>query len=163
MEEKNIFKSLKLIYLPLVMVPILIWIFGGNILSAAEKVCEPTTNEDLGFSYKPDAPVRSKVGEGYVLTGEVVSSAGCFHIQGAQIEFWLAGPTGYNDDLRGVVFSDKEGEYRFESIRPFSSSFRAHIHIRVTASGYRPLVTTHFLKPGEDEEKFDLVLIPLPL
>jgi len=163
MEEKNIFKGLELIYLPLVMVPILIWMFGGNILSAAEKVCEPTTNENLGSSYKPDAPVRSKVGEGYVLTGEVMSSVGCFPIQGAQVEFWLAGPTGYNDALRGVVFSNKEGEYRFESISPSSMSFRAHIHIRVTASGYRPLVTTHFLKPGEDEEKFDLVLIPLPL
>ena len=36
--------------------------------------CEPTPADYLGPFYKADAPVRSRVGKGYQLTGLVISS-----------------------------------------------------------------------------------------
>ena len=164
MEEKVIFKRSRLLCLPLVVSLIFMLLSGVNVLFAQEKDCEPSREENLSRSYQPDAPIRSKVGEGYVLSGEVMSSAGCVPVQDAQIEFWLAGAGGYNNSLRGVMISNEEGGYHLESIRPGGSgSFRGHIHFRVSASGFRPLAATHIVGFGEDEEKFDFVLTPLPL
>jgi len=52
--------------------------------------CEPTRPDARGPFYKANAPERSKVGEGYVLSGAARSSD-CSPIAGALIEFWLAG------------------------------------------------------------------------
>jgi protocatechuate 3,4-dioxygenase beta subunit len=35
-----------------------------------------------------------------------------------------------------------------------------HIHIRVTASGFKTLITQHYPKNGSNRDEFDLVLIP---
>ena len=126
--------------------------------------CEPTKQDALGPFYKSNAPVRSSVGHGYVLSGQVKSSRDCSPIAGARIEFWLAGLNGkYDDDHRATVFAGKEGLYRFESNFPPSYFGRPpHIHIRVSAQGYRALVTQHYPNPGQTEGTFDLVLIPAP-
>jgi protocatechuate 3,4-dioxygenase beta subunit len=116
----------------------------------------------LGPFYKPGAPERSKVGEGYVLTGVVRSSMDCSAIKGARIEFWLTGPQGrYDDKHRATVFSDTSGSFRFESNFPPGYYGRPpHIHIRVSAKGYRTLITQHYPEKGRTEGTFDLVLIP---
>jgi len=46
----------------------------------------------LGPFYEPDAPVRTSVGSGYVLSGAVLTAAECKPIRNAHIEFWLANP-----------------------------------------------------------------------
>ncbi|OGP78727.1 MAG: hypothetical protein A2V86_17100 [Deltaproteobacteria bacterium RBG_16_49_23] len=127
-----------------------------------EKTCKPTPPDMLGPFYKPNAPVRSSVGKGYVLKGAVLSSANCSAISGARIEFWLAEPNGqYDDDHRATLFSGGSGEYQFESNFPPSYMNRPpHIHIRVTAIGYKPLVTQHYPSQGKAEATFDLVLTP---
>ena len=124
--------------------------------------CPPTPPEPLGPFYKPNAPVRERVGEGYVLTGTVKSSADCQAIAGAEIEFWLAGPNGqYDEAHRATVFSDKSGRYRFESNFPPKYSWRPpHIHLRISAPGYETLVTQHYPAAGQTEGNFDLVLAP---
>ena len=83
-------------------------------------------------------------------------------IPGAQIEFWLAGPGGdYDDDHRATVISDKSGKYDFESNLPKDYAFRPpHIHIRISAEGYKTLVTQHYPVKGKREGMFDLVLLP---
>jgi protocatechuate 3,4-dioxygenase beta subunit len=127
-----------------------------------EPACKPTQADALGPFYKPDAPVRSRVGDGYVLTGTVKSSATCSPVSGARIEFWLAGPNGqYDDNHRATVFSDSSGRYQFESNAPPPYSGRpSHIHIRVSAGGFDTLVTQHYPASGQGRAVFDPVLIP---
>lgn len=124
--------------------------------------CKPTPADHLGPFYVPDAPVRAKVGQGYLLSGAVRSAADCAAIAGAKIEFWLAGPAGsYDDDHRATLFADKSGSYRFESnFPPAYGSRPPHIHIRVSAPGFRTLVTQHYPESGESGAGFDLVLVP---
>jgi protocatechuate 3,4-dioxygenase beta subunit len=124
--------------------------------------CKPTAEDQLGPFYKPNAPERESVGKGYELTGRALSSRDCTPIQGAKIELWMAGPDGqYTDEYRATLFSGEGGVYRFESHFPPSYSSRPpHIHIRVSASGYRTLVTQHYPVAGKAEASFDLVLVP---
>lgn len=122
--------------------------------------CAPTRADSLGPFYKPDAPVRASVGQGYVLTGVVRDANGCRPLPGARVEFWLANPQGeYDDDHRATVFAGAQGEYRFESNVPVPYSGRPpHIHIRVTAPGFAPFVTQHYPQAGQTTATFDLVL-----
>lgn len=126
--------------------------------------CPPTPEDEMGPYYRPDAPLRSKVGDGYRLNGRVLASRGCRPLPGARVEFWLAGPDGrYGDAWRATVIADAEGRYRFSSIPPGLYPGRVpHIHIRVSAAGFAPLVTQHYPDPDRDEATFDLVLAAPP-
>jgi len=122
--------------------------------------CPPTPEDEMGPFYRPGAPLRDSIGEGYLLSGTVRSSGDCKPLPGAVIEFWLAGPDGrYGDAWRATVKADREGHYRFSSIPPGLYPGRVpHIHIRVSADGFPPLVTQHYPAPGALEAVFDLVL-----
>lgn len=124
--------------------------------------CPPTPEDEMGPFYRPGAPLRDSVGEGYLLSGTVRSSRGCRPLSGAVVEFWLAGPEGrYDDAWRATVNAGREGSYRFSTIPPGLYPGRvAHIHIRVTAPGHLPLVTQHYPTAGTDRGSFDLVLLP---
>jgi len=124
--------------------------------------CKPTEQDELGPFYQPDAPVRSSVGKGYVLTGTVRSTAGCMPIPGAKIEIWMAGPDGeYADAYRATVFSDRSGAFHFEShIPPAYFGRPPHIHLRVSAAGFRTLITQHYPEHGRTAGVFDLVIMP---
>jgi len=121
--------------------------------------CPPTRADSLGPFYEPGAPVRSRVGRGYVLSGRVLST-GCRPLRGARIEFWLANANGdYDDAHRATMFSTRTGSYRFESNKPPPYSTRpAHIHVRVSARGYRTLVTQHYPRATRTSAVFNLVL-----
>jgi len=145
---------------------LVVLLFPGVVLAGAggneSWQCEPTPADQLGPFYVPDAPVRAKVGEGYVLTGTIRSAADCAAIKGASIEFWLTGPDGhYDEDHRATLFAGDEGEYRFESNFPPPYGPRpSHIHVRVSTPGFRTLVTQQYPKAGESGASFDLVLVP---
>ena len=130
--------------------------------AAPEWQCRPTPADALGPFYQPNAPVRASVGQGYVLSGVVKSAQDCAPIAGARIEFWLAGPSGeYDDDHRATLVADRAGGYRFESNYPPKYSFRPpHIHLKVSAPGFKSLVTQHYPKKGDNQASFDLILIP---
>lgn len=127
----------------------------------SEEKCQPTEPDAMGPFYKPGAPERASVGQGYVLSG-VVKSTTCNPIAGAQLEFWLAAPDGNcDDDHRASLFSDDSGRYRFESNFPPKYSFRPpHIHMRISAPGYKTLVTQHYPQEGQSHGTFDLILEP---
>lgn len=139
---------------------------GGTLVAASTSTmaCTPTPPDALGPFYKPNAPERSQVGQGHVLRGVVRSANDCTALGSAKLEFWLAGPQGrYDDAHRATVFTNHAGEYQFESNFPPPYSGRpSHIHIRVSADGYRPLVTQYYPRKGQTEGMFDLVLIPSP-
>jgi hypothetical protein len=56
--------------------------------------CKPTQPDMLGPFYEPGAPVRTRVGSGYELSGTVLAAEECKPIPNAQMEFWLANPRG---------------------------------------------------------------------
>jgi protocatechuate 3,4-dioxygenase beta subunit len=136
----------------------------GTIVAAQDKACTPTEPDMLGPFYKSDAPVRSSVGKGYLLSGVVKSSEGCVPIKGARIEFWLAGSNGkYDDEHRATIFSDEKGSYQFESNIPGPYFGRPpHIHVKVSAKGFTTLITQHYPEKGKAGASFDLVLVPSP-
>ena len=124
--------------------------------------CPPTKPDSQGPFYKPDAPVRSDLGTGYILQGTVRSSVDCGIIPEARIEVWHAGPDGkYTDAYRATLIADPQGQYRLQTVRPPSYSSRPpHIHIRVTAPGHAMLITQHYPEKEATEATFDLVLVP---
>jgi len=111
--------------------------------------------------YKPNAPVRSSVGSGFVLTGVVRSGIDCAPIRGARVELWLRGPDGrYDDAHRATVITDAEGRYRLQSNVPGGGGFQPHIHLRVAVTGFRTLETIYMLPPGSGGGALDLILEP---
>lgn len=129
---------------------------------AAPEKCMPTEPDELGPFYRAGAPARQSVGKGYHLSGTVRSAKDCAAVRQAEIELWLVGPDGrYDDSHRAKVFSDERGIFRFESNYPKPYVGRPpHIHIRVTARGFTPLVTQHYPAKGKSAGVFDLVLVP---
>ncbi len=124
--------------------------------------CKPTPGSVLDLSYAPTAPKRASVGSGFVLTGTVRESGDCLPIAGATVEFWLAGPNGYTDKLRGTVVADKNGRYRFQSPFPASSGGPPpHIHMNVAADAFLPIQTECFPGKGTASGVFDIVLEPV--
>ncbi len=132
----------------------------GSTLSAA--TCVPTSIDELGPFYKPNAPLRSSVGKGYVIQGIVRSSADCSAVPGAALELWLAGSDGeYDDAHRATVIADASGVYRFESnVPPPYYGRPPHIHLRLSAKGFETLITQHYPVPSRHEAVFDIVLVP---
>jgi len=117
--------------------------------------CTPTLDDGLSPSYRAGAPVRGSVGSGHVLTGVVRSSADCAPIANAKLEFWPEYEgAGHPDDARATFFTDQDGRYRFECDPP------EHIHMRISAPGYRTLAQNSYHPAGAAEGVFDIVLVP---
>jgi len=131
-----------------------------SVTDGAREACKPTRADALGPFYEPGAPVRAKVGSGYVLEGTVRSARTCRGIARAKLEFWLANPSGaYDDAHRATLRASQAGRYRFESNRPVPYAGRPpHIHIRVSARGFATLVTQHYPRAGQSRARFDLVI-----
>jgi protocatechuate 3,4-dioxygenase beta subunit len=117
--------------------------------------CKPTLDDGVSPSYKQDAPERTVVGGGHVLTGLVLSSLDCQPIANAKLEFWPeeAG-LGHPDSSRATFFADQNGQYRFECNLP------KHIHMRISAPGYRTIGVNSYHPEGKPEGTFDIVLAP---
>jgi protocatechuate 3,4-dioxygenase beta subunit len=133
-----------------------------GLRAAQPATCPPTRPDALGPFYVPGAPERDSVGQGFLLAGAVRSAVDCTPIAGARIEVWLAGPDSrYTDAYRATVVAAQDGTYRFESnVPPPYGGRPPHIHLRVTADGYRTLVTQFYPDRGQTEGIFDLVLLP---
>jgi hypothetical protein len=84
----------------------------------------------------------------------------CRPVRRARIEFWLVNEQGeYDDAHRATVVAGRDGRYRFVSNRPSGYDGRPpHIHVRVTARGYRTLVTQHYPRGSITSAVFPLVL-----
>ena len=126
------------------------------------KSCPPTPADEIGPFYRPNAPLRSKIGSGYVLSGTVLSAVDCRPVKGARIEVWQVGlDNRYDDAHRATLFSDAKGHYRLETDFPPPYARRpSHIHILVDALGFQGLITQHYPRKGSSQSRFDLVLLP---
>lgn len=131
-------------------------------ISNVQWECSPTPPDSLGPFYKPGAPQRRQVGTGYYLIGTVISAATCEPIPHARIELWMAGPDGnYSDKYRATIKTGPSAAYQFKShITSGYSGRPPHIHMRISAKGFKTLVTQHYPDEGQPEDVFDLVLVP---
>ncbi len=134
----------------------------GGMGAFAQGSCTPTPPDSEGPFYTPGAPERVQTGSGLVVRGAVRSAGICAPIPGARIERWQANPEGsYDDAHRASMRSDGAGQYRFETNFPRRYFGRPpHIHLKVSAPAHRPLTTQLYLRPGQTEVTFDLVLPP---
>ncbi len=146
-----------------VVVAWLLLVLGASHVSGAERFkCEPTPWDEIGPFYRQGAPVRGKIGTGYLLQGTVRSARDCSPIPGARIEVWQVGPDGvYDDDHRATLYADRKGRYRLETdFPPPYGRGRSHIHIVVDARGFDGVITQHYPAKRTKGARFDLVLVP---
>ena len=118
----------------------------------------PTVRQTEGPYFKPSSPERSDLREPGIagrpieLSGTVLTRS-CRPVARALVDLWHADDKGDYDNagfrLRGHVFTDAEGRYRFSTIVPSAYPGRTrHFHVKVQAPG-RPVLTTQFYFPNE--------------
>jgi len=122
--------------------------------------CRPTAPDMLGPFYTPNAPERSKTGDGLTVQGMVRSTRACTAVPGAKLEWWSADGRGrYDDAHRATQVSDREGRFRYTTDMPGRYPGRPpHLHVKVSAPGHKQLVTQIYPKPNENPIGFDFVL-----
>ncbi len=97
-----------------------------------------------------------------MVRGRLLGAAGCNPLAGGRIEWWQTDRRGrYDDAHRGSQIVDADGAYRFVTDFPGVYPGRPpHIHFKAEAPGYRALTTQLYLRGGEAEVVFDIVLAP---
>jgi len=121
----------------------------------APQSCTPTLDDGVSPSYIPDTPIRNVVGQGHVLTGTVRSSVDCLPISNAKLEFWTEEQgLDHPEASRATFFTDENGQYRFECNLP------EHIHMRISADGFRTIGVNSYHPEGASTGTFDIVLRP---
>lgn len=149
------------------------WILVGVLLllggactrlpvSVASAACAPTRPDALGPFYKPNAPQRDTTGQGLSLVGTVRAAPACTPLATAQLEWWAANAQGeYDMAHRATQQVESTGQYRYTTDVPGVYPGRPpHLHVRVTAPGYRTLVTQIYPSSGQTAVTFDFVLVP---
>ena len=156
----------------------------NNRRSAGETestVLGPFHTDDAPTLKMGDAITALDGHEVVVMSGRVLDASGQ-PVAGARLDVWQAGPDGKYDvqkedgvDLRGVFTSDDQGHYEFRTVKPefypvptdgpvgrlLAASNRhpfrpAHIHFKITAQGYHPLIT-HLFVAGDNYLETDAV------
>jgi len=129
---------------------------------AGQPPCSPTPSDAEGPFFVPGAPVRSVIGRGLVVTGTVRSTGRCAPVLGARLEWWQANPRGeYDSAHRATQTADADGRYRFETNPPGVYPGRPpHLHVKISAPGYRTLTTQVYPKAEQTEIASDFVLRP---
>lgn len=125
---------------------------------------QPTGKDIEGPFYVPGAPFRDRLSTrqpALLLSGTVTDTDGN-PLPGAVLDFWQADEAGVYDldgfNLRGKLKTDDEGRYHLQTIRPGNypisdTEYRcAHIHVKVTAEGYKPLTTQLYFADDEYDE-----------
>ena len=137
-------------------------VIGPSPAQVSGTACPPTAPDMLGPFYVPGAPERSKTGDGLTVQVAVRSTRECKALPGAKLEWWSANRTGaYDDDHRATQVTDKEGRYRYVTDTPGKYPGRPeHLHVKVSASGHKTLVTQIYPKRNQNSIAFDFVLHP---
>lgn len=138
---------------------------GGMLFpfKAFSRECDFTTNDIQGPFYAEDAPWRSVIaaadepGDRFFFGGKVFANDCETPLENAIVDIWHASndgcytifescttgnPNNDNYNLRGRVYTDADGNYAFETIRPgFYGNRPQHFHLRMIAQDGTELVT----------------------
>lgn len=124
-----------------------------------------TPSLEEGPFYKPGSPERTNIAEpgttGSKLVVEgYVFDRNCQPIAHAWLDFWQADGSGAYDNvnynLRGHQYTDENGRYHLETVRPVEYGPRtAHIHAKVRANYDSPVLTVQLFLPGEKRNQTD--------
>ncbi len=129
---------------------------------------DPTLQQTAGPFYTPDTPHRANLrepgmkGQPLLIEGRVLTTE-CRPVAGAVVDVWSCDADGVYDNegytLRGHVFTNADGHYRIETIRPRhygGGGFvrTPHIHVKVHGHGTR-LLTTQLYFPREPRNRND--------
>ena len=110
-----------------------------------------------------DFPQRWQLGTDYSLDGIIRDHETCLPVSDATVYFYYANPDGdYDDDHRGVTYSNQQGAFRIETTLPgIYGGGPAHIHFHIVAPDYSFMVFAHNLEANETEASVMFPLIPL--
>jgi protocatechuate 3,4-dioxygenase beta subunit len=118
-----------------------------------------------GPYYTPGSPERDSIVEKGTPGSKLILEGRVLDIQGnpiphAWLDFWHANGHGEYDNkgynLRGHQYSDKNGRYKLETVRPYEYLMRAaHIHVKVRANDKAPILTTQLFFPDEKKNATD--------
>ena len=123
-----------------------------------------TPAQTEGPYFKTSSPEKANLyadvnnGTRLVVTGAVVTTS-CQPVSRALIDVWQADASGNYDNsgyrLRGHLYTDATGRYRFETVVPGLYPGRTrHIHVKVQAPN-GPILTTQLYFPGEPRNASD--------
>jgi protocatechuate 3,4-dioxygenase beta subunit len=124
-----------------------------------------TAAVEEGPYYKSGSPERQNIveagtnGSKLIVEGRVLDKSGN-PIPHAWIDFWSADGRGLYDNvgynLRGHQYTDKDGRYHLETVRPHEYMMRSpHLHVKVRANDKSPIFTTQLFFPGEATNETD--------
>lgn len=125
---------------------------------------DTTLAQTEGPYFTPDSPERDSLidegmsGERMILTGFVYTTD-CQPVDKALIDVWHADDQGVYDNegyrLRGHLFTNEEGLFRLETIKPGLYPGRTrHFHLKVQAPD-GPVLTTQLYFPDEPDNARD--------
>jgi protocatechuate 3,4-dioxygenase beta subunit len=139
---------------------------GAEVLAATPACGNHALTDAVveGPFYKPATPLRqvlrgaSSIGVPLTIEGRVISP-GCRPIAGAILDVWNCDGNGVYDNegfaLRGHQFTDREGRFHIETVKPGDYSTLGpfgrrtpHVHVKVQGRDTR-LLTTQLYFPGE--------------
>ena len=119
--------------------------------------CEPTPHRSTGTHYEPVTEEKINISKGVIVHGQILAAPDCTPIPNAKIAHWQGGEQGrYKDYLRAYLFSNDQGEYKFETEWPNMPT--PHIHFIITADGYEKLETQWIGSERQSEINFNMVL-----
>ena len=147
------FNRMGLAALPAALLPA-IPVFGRGTCTATEPM-------ELGPYHRDGTPARTMLrrenepGDKLTVRGLVRGDDGCDVLADAILDVWQADASGhydFQDDpapatpaafrMRGVMLTNAQGEYAFQTVVPGHYGERArHIHYLVQRTGYEPLIT----------------------
>jgi protocatechuate 3,4-dioxygenase beta subunit len=134
--------------------------------TAAKDSLQLTRPVEEGPYYKTGSPERTAIitdpdtpGIKLTMEGRVLDKDNK-PISKAWLDFWHANGKGIYDNegfnLRGHQYTDKDGRYHLETVRPVEYLFRApHVHVKVQANDSAPILTTQLYFPHEKRNLTD--------
>lgn len=125
--------------------------------SAVARNCQPTTTMPSGTHYEPVTRESKDIGKGLLVMGRVLEAGTCKPVASAKVSHWQAGKDGsYTDRLRAYLFTNQQGEFRFNTEWPAANI--PHIHFIVESDKHEKLTTQWVGDETRNEIRFDIVL-----
>lgn len=121
--------------------------------------CEATQSNPGGTNnYIADAPERSSLGSGFVITGVVRSSDGCRPLEDVRVQVWLATETGGEQDNRASVRTGPDGRYRIATAPTVPQFGEPNIHVGYEGGDYGSVFIRRVVDLDDERAVVDLTL-----